>query len=90
MPVPFESFVPFAIISGMFLATATGIRYAQTKRNEGKAVRYSLDDWDRKMMVRDKQLTGTMRGQVDNPIAPPEFKVNSSWKVYESLRNDFA
>ncbi|KAJ1962032.1 hypothetical protein GGI12_002893 [Dipsacomyces acuminosporus] len=90
MPLPFESIVPFAIISGMFVATSLGIRYAHTQRNEGKSVRYSLDDWDRKMMNRDKQLTGTLRGQVDNPIAPPEFKINSSWKVYESLRNDFA
>ncbi|KAJ2381483.1 hypothetical protein GGI05_005968 [Coemansia sp. RSA 2603] len=90
MPVPFESFVPFGVMTAMFLATATGIRFAQTKRNEGKAVRYSLDDWDRKMMARDHQLTGTMRGQVDDIIAPPQFKVNSSWKVYESLRNDFA
>ncbi|KAJ2890569.1 hypothetical protein GGI21_006124 [Coemansia aciculifera] len=90
MPVPFESLIPFAIISGMFLVTGTGIRYAQTTRNEGKRARYSLDDWDRKMMQRDTQLTGTMRGQVDEPVASPEFKVNSSWKVYDSLRNDFA
>ncbi|KAJ2006799.1 hypothetical protein GGI04_000912 [Coemansia thaxteri] len=90
MPVPFESLIPFAIISGMFLVTGTGIQYAQNKRNEGKTVRYSVDDWDHKMMQRDKQLTGTLRGQVDAPVASEEFKVNSSWKVYESLRNDFA
>ncbi|KAJ2020946.1 hypothetical protein GGI13_007764 [Coemansia sp. RSA 455] len=90
MPVPFESLIPFAIISGMFLVTGTGIRYAQTKRNEGKVARYSLDDWDRKMLQRDKQLTGTERGQIDEPVAPAEFKVNSAWKVYDSLRNDFA
>ncbi|KAJ2718137.1 hypothetical protein GGI07_005871 [Coemansia sp. Benny D115] len=90
MPVPFESFVPFVVMSAMFVATGSGIRYAQTKRNEGMAARYSLDDWDRKMMTRDRQLTGTFRGQADSPVAPEEFKTNSAWKVYESLRNDFA
>ncbi|KAJ2449195.1 hypothetical protein EV183_005015 [Coemansia sp. RSA 2336] len=88
MPVPFESFIPFAIMSAMFVVTGTGIQYAQNKRNEGKAIRYSLDHWDTKMMERDKQLTGTKRGQTDDPVAPPEFKVNSAWKVYKSLRND--
>ncbi|KAJ2548822.1 hypothetical protein EV175_004678 [Coemansia sp. RSA 1933] len=81
MPFPFESIIPFAIMSG--------IHYAQFKRNENKSVRYSLDDWDRKMMVRDKQLTGTMRGQKDDPIASEEFKTNSVWQVHHSLRNDF-
>lgn len=76
-------------MSAMFVATGLGIKYAQTTRNEGKAARYSLDDWDEKMMVRDKRLTGTMRGQVDNVKAPSEFKVNSAWKVNDSFRNDF-
>ncbi|KAJ2855558.1 hypothetical protein GGI22_004096, partial [Coemansia erecta] len=65
-------------MSGMFTVTGFGINYAQTKRNEGKPVRYSMDDWDRKMMLRDKQLTGTPRGQADGPIAPEEFKTNST------------
>ncbi|KAJ2610030.1 hypothetical protein COEREDRAFT_41813 [Coemansia reversa NRRL 1564] len=87
MPVPFESFIPFGIMSAMFVVTGVGINFAQTRRNEGKKPRYSMDDWDRKMMTRDKQLTGTPRGQNDAPVAPPEFKINSSWKVYRSLRN---
>ncbi|KAJ2785438.1 hypothetical protein H4R18_000521 [Coemansia javaensis] len=87
MPFPFESVIPFGIMSVMFVATGAGIQYAQNKRNEGKRPCYSLDDWDRKMMDRDQRLTGTLRGQADDPIAPPEFKVNSVWKVYESLRN---
>ncbi|KAJ2395277.1 hypothetical protein GGI23_004368 [Coemansia sp. RSA 2559] len=89
MPFPFESIIPFAIMSGMFTVTGFGINYAQTKRNEGKPVRYSMDDWDRKMMLRDKQLTGTPRGQADGPIAPEEFKTNSVWEVHHSFRNDF-
>jgi len=32
-------------------------------------------------MDRDKRLTGSFRGQTDNPVAPPEFAVNSEWKV---------
>ncbi|KAJ2160020.1 hypothetical protein GGF46_002582 [Coemansia sp. RSA 552] len=90
MPFPFESMIPFGIMSLMFVVTGSGLRFAQTRRNEGKRPRYSLDDWDRKMMDRDRQLTGTFRGQVDQAVAPPEFKVNSVWKTYHSLRNDFA
>ncbi|KAJ2302110.1 hypothetical protein H4S01_002079 [Coemansia sp. RSA 2610] len=76
-------------MSAMFVVTGTGIQFAQNKRNEGKGVRYSMDDWDRKMMARDKQLTGSIRGQSDKPVAPEEFKINSVWKVYDSFRNDF-
>ncbi|KAJ2763606.1 hypothetical protein IWQ56_004791 [Coemansia nantahalensis] len=90
MPFPFETLIPFGIMSAMFVVTGVGIQYAQNKENEGKRPCYSLDDWDRKMMERDLRLTGTKRGQTDDPTAPPEFKVNSVWKVYPSFRNDYA
>lgn len=32
-------------------------------------------------MERDRRLTGRIRGQTDNPIAPPGFELNSAWKV---------
>ncbi|KAJ2353604.1 hypothetical protein IWW50_004091 [Coemansia erecta] len=88
MPFPFESLIPFAVMSTMFVVTGVGIQYANNKRNGGKGIRYSMDDWDRKMMMRDMQLTGAVRGQADSPKAPPEFKINSVWKVYDSFRND--
>ncbi|KAJ2503392.1 hypothetical protein H4S06_005717 [Coemansia sp. BCRC 34490] len=89
MPLPFESLIPFAVMSAMFTATGLGLYYVQYNRNEHKPPRYSVDDWDRKMMLRDKQLTGTRRGQVDKPIAPEEFKINSAWQVHHSFRNDY-
>ena len=43
--------------------------------------RYNLDRWDRQMMERDRRLTGSRRGQSDEPIAPSDFKVNSAYMV---------
>ncbi|KAJ2481360.1 hypothetical protein IWW56_001790 [Coemansia sp. RSA 2131] len=87
MPVPFESLIPFAIMSAMFVVAGNAVQFALNKESGGKGIRYSMDDWDRKMMMRDRQLTGSDRGQVDTPIASPEFKVNSVWKVHDSFRN---
>lgn len=33
------------------------------------------------VMDRDRRLTGTLRGQTDNPKAPPGFELNNPWKV---------
>lgn len=32
-------------------------------------------------MRRDRRLTGYLRGQADNPTAPPGFELNSPWQV---------
>lgn len=33
------------------------------------------------VMDRDRRLTGTFRGQTDNPVAPPGFEFSNGWKV---------
>lgn len=32
-------------------------------------------------MDRDRRLTGFLRGQTDNPEAPPGFELNNPWRV---------
>lgn len=32
-------------------------------------------------MERDLRLTGSLRGQINNPQAPKGFEVNKPWKV---------
>ena len=32
-------------------------------------------------MDRDRRLTGYLRGQTDNPTAPPGFELNHPWRV---------
>ncbi|KIH94186.1 hypothetical protein SPBR_06203 [Sporothrix brasiliensis 5110] len=33
------------------------------------------------VMDRDRRLTGLLRGQTDNPSAPPGFEVNNPWRL---------
>lgn len=33
------------------------------------------------VMDRDRRLTGSLRGQCDNPIAPQGFELNNPWRV---------
>ncbi|KAL7924886.1 hypothetical protein ACQKWADRAFT_286257, partial [Trichoderma austrokoningii] len=81
MPVPFETLLPYGIMIVMFGATGTGLAAFKTWQNEGKRPRYSLDQWDRVLMDRDRRLTGTMRGQTDNPQAPLGFEFSNGWKL---------
>ncbi|KAK1248558.1 hypothetical protein MKX08_006778 [Trichoderma sp. CBMAI-0020] len=81
MPVPFETLLPYGIMIVMFGATGTGLAAFKTWQNEGKRPRYSLDQWDRVMMDRDRRLTGTLRGQSDNPQAPLGFEFSNGWKL---------
>ncbi|KAL7970368.1 hypothetical protein HDV63DRAFT_38647 [Trichoderma sp. SZMC 28014] len=80
-PVPFETLLPYGIMIVMFGATGTGLAAFKTWQNEGKRPRYSLDQWDRQMMDRDRRLTGTLRGQSDNPQAPLGFEFTNGWKL---------
>jgi hypothetical protein len=81
MPIPFETFLPYAIMVGMFGVTGTGLAVFKTWQNEGKRPRYSLDQWDKQMMARDRRLTGTFRGQIDQAEAPPGFEFTNGWKL---------
>ncbi|KAG5764125.1 hypothetical protein H9Q72_007798 [Fusarium xylarioides] len=81
MPVPFEALLPYAIMIGMFGISGTGLAVVRNWRNEGKRPRYSVDQWDRQMMDRDRRLTGTLRGQTDKPEAPLGFELNNPWKL---------
>ena len=33
------------------------------------------------VMDRDRRLTGLLRGQTDNPLAPVGFELNNPWRV---------
>ncbi|CAL8583064.1 hypothetical protein XPA_008700 [Xanthoria parietina] len=43
----------------------------------------ACDTADEKLAVmeRDRRLTGMLRGQTDNPKAPPGFELNNPWKL---------
>ncbi|CAH0052910.1 unnamed protein product [Clonostachys solani] len=81
MPIPFETLLPYGIMIVMFGATGTGLAALKTWHNEGKAPRYSLDQWDRQMQQRDRRLTGSITGQVAQAVAPPGFELNNPWKL---------
>ncbi|KYK55166.1 hypothetical protein DCS_07128 [Drechmeria coniospora] len=81
MPVPFEALLPYAIMITMFGVTGTGLAAVKKWRNEGKRPRYSLDQWDRQMMERDRRLTGTLRGQTNLPEAPLGFELSNGWRM---------
>ncbi|KDQ64231.1 hypothetical protein JAAARDRAFT_27853 [Jaapia argillacea MUCL 33604] len=79
MPVPWEALIPFGLLTTMFAAAGTLFNTSQRLQNQGKPVRYGLDAWENMMMDRDKRLTGHLRGQRSDPIAPEEFATNSAW-----------
>ncbi|KAF3761538.1 hypothetical protein M406DRAFT_323906 [Cryphonectria parasitica EP155] len=81
MPVPFETFLPYAIVFTMFGVTGAGLSNIKYYANGKKRARRSLDQWDRQMMDRDRRLTGEIRGQSDTPIAPPGYELNNPWRV---------
>ncbi|KJZ73189.1 hypothetical protein HIM_07386 [Hirsutella minnesotensis 3608] len=85
MPLPFEALLPYAIMIGMFGVTGTGLAVVKTMRNEGKRPRYSLDEWDRQMMARDRRLTGTLRGQTNEAVAPLGFELSNPWKLEKRI-----
>ncbi|KAF4595538.1 small secreted protein [Ophiocordyceps camponoti-floridani] len=85
MPVPFEALLPYAIMIGMFGVTGLGLGFVKSYQNEGKNPRWSLDAWDRQMMVRDKRLTGTFRGQTDHVDPPPGFELSNAWRMEKRI-----
>ncbi|KAH6658864.1 hypothetical protein F5X68DRAFT_226145 [Plectosphaerella plurivora] len=82
MPVPFETLIPYGIMVAMFGATGAGLAAVKGIRNDGKKPRWNIDQWDKEtVMDRDRRLTGSLRGQCDNPIAPPGFELNNPWRL---------
>lgn len=81
MPVPFETFIPYAIIVAMFGVSGAGMSKIRNMQNGGKRGRRSIDQWDKQMMDRDRRLTGNIRGQSDTPLAPFGFDVNNPWRL---------
>jgi len=87
MPVPWEALIPFGLVTTMFAATGTLFSVVKREQNDGKPPRYGIESWDEMMMDRDKRLTGSRRGQQDNPIAPEGFATNSIWATTEVSRS---
>ncbi|KAL8371098.1 hypothetical protein RB595_001112 [Gaeumannomyces hyphopodioides] len=92
MPVPFETLIPYAIITAMFGVSGAGVATVKYMQNGGKRARRSIDQWDRQstpcrslVMDRDRRLTGFLRGQSDNPIAPPGFELNNPWRAEKRM-----
>ncbi|KAI1200207.1 hypothetical protein F5X97DRAFT_102905 [Nemania serpens] len=85
MPVPFEALIPYGIILVMFGATGAGLSKLRHWQNGHKRPRRSLDQWDRQMMDRDRRLTGLLRGQSDEPLAPTGFEFNNPWRVEKRM-----
>ncbi|KAH6647449.1 hypothetical protein BKA67DRAFT_662238 [Truncatella angustata] len=85
MPVPFEALIPYGIILAMFGVTGAGLNKIKHMQNGGKRQRRSIDQWDRQMMDRDRRITGFLRGQSDNPIAPIGFELNNPWRVEKRM-----
>ncbi|KAI1327428.1 hypothetical protein F5Y16DRAFT_372014 [Xylariaceae sp. FL0255] len=81
MPIPFEALIPYGIIVTMFGVTGAGLSKLRHWTNENKRARRSLDQWDRVMMNRDRRITGSLRGQSDDPAAPSGFELNNPWRV---------
>ncbi|KAK4462718.1 hypothetical protein QBC42DRAFT_200598 [Cladorrhinum samala] len=85
MPVPFETLIPYVIITAMFGVSGAGLSKIKNMNNGGKKHRWSIDQWDRVLMDRDRRLTGYIRGQTDNPVAPVGFELNNPWRVEKRM-----
>ncbi|KAK5087661.1 hypothetical protein LTR70_002978 [Exophiala xenobiotica] len=81
MGVPFETFLPYALMLGLFGVTGVGLSAATYYENNYKRPRHGLDRWDRQMLERDQRMTGLIRGQSDKVEAPVGFEVNNPWKM---------
>ncbi|KAF9782226.1 small secreted protein [Thelephora terrestris] len=79
MPVPWEALIPFGLLTAMFGTAGTLMNVSKRGQNLGKSPRYHVDPWDEMMMERDKRLTGHIRGQSTEPIAPEGFATSSVW-----------
>ncbi|KAK4133613.1 hypothetical protein BT67DRAFT_38111 [Trichocladium antarcticum] len=85
MPIPFETLIPYGIITVMFGISGAGLNKIKNMQSGGVRHRWSVDQWDKQMMDRDRRLTGHLRGQTDNPIAPTGFELNNPWRVEKRM-----
>ncbi|KAM0716488.1 hypothetical protein Q7P37_007933 [Cladosporium fusiforme] len=81
MGVPFEALIPYGIMLAFFGVSGAGLSKIRNMQNGGKRPRHSVDQWDRQMMDRDRRLTGYLRGQTDQAVAPDGFELSNGWRV---------
>jgi len=79
MPVPWEALIPFGLLTTMFATAGTLLNVSKRGQNLGKSPRYHIDAWEEMMMERDKRLTGHVRRQSAEPIAPESFATSTVW-----------
>lgn len=58
-----EALPAFGIIATMVVVTGSGLLFLDKWQNNGKPRRYGLDDWDERMILRDKRITGSKTKQ---------------------------
>ncbi|OQO13379.1 hypothetical protein B0A48_01607 [Cryoendolithus antarcticus] len=93
MGVPFEALLPYGIMAcifahrviDMFMISGAGLSKLRHMQNGGKRARHSVDQWDRQMMDRDRRLTGFLRGQTDQVLAPEGFELSNGWRVEKRI-----
>lgn len=59
----YEALPPFIIMAGCITITGYGLKIIDKLFLEGKPRRYNLDDFDRRMIERDEQITGSKNRQ---------------------------
>ncbi|OQO18828.1 hypothetical protein B0A51_14088 [Rachicladosporium sp. CCFEE 5018] len=69
----------------MFMISGAGLSKLRHMQNGGKRARHSVDQWDRQMMDRDRRLTGFLRGQTDQVLAPEGFELSNGWRVEKRI-----
>jgi len=69
----------------MFGVTGVGLSVVKYYSNDHKLARWNLDAWDKQMMERDLRITGRLRGQSSNAVAPKGFEVSNPWKVEKRI-----
>lgn len=91
MPVPFEGLIPYTIMGAFFALAGHGVGFIRYWDNGWKNDRYDLDAFDQKMMKRDFNLTGTVRGQTSESVAPEHFKTidERTQRYYTPYRDQF-
>ncbi|KAG6084024.1 hypothetical protein E4U33_004084 [Claviceps sp. LM78 group G4] len=83
MPVPFEALLPYAIMIDVW-RYRNGLVIYQDVAQRGKSATLVAGSMGQ-MMERDRRLTGTMRGQIANPEAPPGFELSNGWKMEKRI-----
>ncbi|KAF2460685.1 hypothetical protein BDY21DRAFT_369639 [Lineolata rhizophorae] len=85
MGVPFEALIPYGVMGVMFAIAGAAMGKLKHMQSGGKRPRRNLDAWDRQMMNRDRRLTGYLRGQSDDAMAPAGFELNNPWRMEKGI-----